>query len=222
MSNNNGENIKGIEHKTGTKGYRNIWILPFGTLMTVIMILFLILYALSSISGKLASERYLVQLESSLGTKTSEQMKFVEAAAEIEGSFTNRGLQKLANVEINAERIRVVMAAPILFSAGSADLNVNALPILNELSRILQALPNKVTVEGHTCDLPVGTKSKYRSNLELSGARAFSVIRYFIETGKTNPDKFIALGCGENVPVSPNDCEENRSLNRRVEILIEK
>jgi chemotaxis protein MotB len=173
-------------------------------------------------NSQLASERYLLQLEGSLGTKTAKNMKFVEAAAQIEGSFASRGLQKLANVEINAQRIRVVMAAPILFASGSAELNVNALPILSELSKILQALPNKVTVEGHSCDLPVGARCKYRSNLELSGARAFSVIRYFIEMGKTDPDKFVALGCGENRPVSPNDCEENRSKNRRVEIIIEK
>jgi chemotaxis protein MotB len=200
----------------------NLWIVPFSDFMTILMIFFLALYVLSQSSDKIRNEMVLLGLEETFGTKSSSQRKMVEFAGSIESSFQERGLQKLVNVEINAQKIRVIMAAPILFRPGSAEIGDYARPVLDELAGLLEKMPNRITVEGHTCDLPVLPTSKYKSNLELSGARAFSVIRYFVQEKKLNPDRFTVLGCGENVPLKPNDGPENRSLNRRVEIVIEK
>jgi len=212
------------DNKRGKKTFNNIWIVPYADFMTSLMILFLALFALASSqhNSKINYEKTLLELEGSLGTKTEHKMKFVDAAEKIQNSISDRGLQHVANVEVNAQRIKIVMAAPILFASGSAEINKDAEPILKELADIFRNLPNKITVEGHTCNIPVSPSCKYRSNLELSGARAFSVIRYLVENNDLNPDRFIALGCGENIPLKPNTNEENRSYNRRVEISIEK
>jgi chemotaxis protein MotB len=80
-------------------------------------------------------------------------------------------------------------------------------------------MDNPVVVEGHTDNVPISSK-KYRSNFELSAARAFSVINYFINTEKMSPEKFSTFGYGEYRPVSSNDTEEGRAKNRRIEINI--
>jgi chemotaxis protein MotB len=73
-------------------------------------------------------------------------------------------------------------------------------------------------VEGHTDDTPIQSSS-YPSNWELSTARAGSVVRYFIEEGKLPASKFMAVGFAETRPLVPNDTPENRSKNRRVNIV---
>lgn len=200
----------------------NSWIVPFSDFMTIMMIFFLALYALAMSGSKIDNERFLLGLKEAFGGDTTRERKMIAAADTLENSINTRGLQKMVNIEMSAQKIRIVMAAPILFTPGSADVAPEAQPLLDELARILKQLPNKVTVEGHTCNLPVGAGGRYRSNLELSGARAFGVIRYIIEKEELNPERFVALGCGENVPLKPNDSDEHRSMNRRVELTIEK
>jgi chemotaxis protein MotB len=112
-------------------------------------------------------------------------------------------------VEINTE---------LLFASGSAGLYPEARPILETLSDILKDLPVRVNVEGFTDNLPINTPA-FPSNWELSGARASSVIRLFVENG-LNPAKMAAIGFGEHRPISDNDTAEGRSQNRRVTIVI--
>jgi chemotaxis protein MotB len=76
-------------------------------------------------------------------------------------------------------------------------------------------------VEGHTCDLPVGSGSHFRDNWELSTGRALSVLQELTRRG-IPPEKLGAAGYGEFHPVAPNDGEPSRRKNRRVEFVIEK
>jgi chemotaxis protein MotB len=110
------------------------------------------------------------------------------------------------------------MNTELLFSSGSAALFPEARPVLETLSEILRDLPVRVHVEGFTDNVPISTPT-FPSNWELSGARASSVIRLFVENG-LNPAKMAAVGFGEHRPVSDNDTPEGRSQNRRVTIVI--
>lgn len=80
-------------------------------------------------------------------------------------------------------------------------------------------LPNPVGVIGSTDNMPINTP-QFPSNWELSVIRATTVIRFFTENEKLAPERFVALGYGQYHPVAPNETEEGRSRNRRVDIII--
>lgn len=74
-------------------------------------------------------------------------------------------------------------------------------------------------IEGHTDNRPLGRKSAFKSNWELSAARAFSVLQFFLKEGVA-PEKLSAVGYGEFKPIKSNETPEGRNANRRIEINI--
>ncbi|MCX7910505.1 MAG: OmpA family protein, partial [Endomicrobia bacterium] len=109
---------------------------------------------------------------------------------------------------------------PVLFDIGKAELKDTALSVLSEVAESLKPVSNEIVVEGHTDNLPI-YGGRYRSNWELSAARAFSVRDYLIKQG-IDERRISCVGYGEYRPVAPNDTEENRAKNRRIEIKIIK
>ncbi len=79
----------------------------------------------------------------------------------------------------------------------------------------------QLIVEGHTDDVPIKTE-QFPSNWELSTARAAKVARFFIERLRFSPNRLVVAGYGEYRPLEPNDSDDHRALNRRVEIKILK
>jgi len=124
------------------------------------------------------------------------------------------------NVEIiqNTRGVVIQIKDNVLFNSGSADILDNSTIFLNSVDDLIHTLNNEVIVEGHTDNVPIST-SIFKSNWELSAARAISVVNYFINKGE-NPSRFSAQGYGEYRPITLNDTAENRSKNRRVNILI--
>jgi len=106
----------------------------------------------------------------------------------------------------------------IFFVVGSAELSEEAKKVLREIAPVLKASNRYIRVEGHTCNLPIHTL-RYPSNWELSVARATAVVRYLIACG-VPPHRLSAVGYGEYRPMVPNTSEENRRLNRRVDIVL--
>ncbi len=108
----------------------------------------------------------------------------------------------------------------VLFDLGKADLKPASLPILDKLGSLFRSLDTKVSIEGHTDNLPLQTGSLYKDNLGLSQARSVSVIRYLLSTPEMNDRMFVSTAYGDTMPIAPNDTEENRAKNRRVEIVV--
>lgn len=108
----------------------------------------------------------------------------------------------------------------ILFDLGKADLKPASLPILNKLASLFQTLNTKVSIEGHTDNLPLQTGSLYKDNWGLSQARSVSVVRHFLTVEGMRNDMFVSAAYADTVPVAPNDSEANRAQNRRVEIVV--
>jgi len=100
----------------------------------------------------------------------------------------------------------------IQFDLNKAVLREESYPILDEVTDYMKANPNvKMEVQGHTCNL--GTPAY---NLGLSDRRANAVRDYLVKNGVT-AGSLTAKGYGLTQPIAPNDKEENRALNRRVE-----
>jgi chemotaxis protein MotB len=105
-----------------------------------------------------------------------------------------------------------------LFGLGSAGMSPEAMETLNILSDMLREISNPVRVEGHTDSLPL-RGGNYKSNWELSGARAAAVVEYFMQQGIA-PERLSISGYGEYRPLEPNLPGTGNPRNRRVEILI--
>jgi chemotaxis protein MotB len=109
----------------------------------------------------------------------------------------------------------------VLFDSGKAELKETSEQTLNKVGDILGGKVGKhmVYVEGHTDNVPIRV-SGWRSNWELSTARATEVIHFFVDQQGLDPRRLAATGYGEFHPVSGNESAEGRLKNRRVEIVI--
>lgn len=107
----------------------------------------------------------------------------------------------------------------VLFSSGKSELADKGLVELGKLVPFLLRTDYKVTVAGHTDDVPIQT-DKFPSNWELSSARAGSVVRFFQAQG-IQPDRLVARGHADTNPLVDNSTPENRAKNRRVELVLE-
>lgn len=128
------------------------------------------------------------------------------------------------SVEINQLRgqLSVRMLDKIVFKSGSADILPQGMEVLDKLAEAVKDSTDVIRVEGHTDDTPISDKlkAKYPTNWELSAARASAVARYFETKHFINPKRLESLGFSMYRPVAPNDTQENKQRNRRVEIVL--
>jgi len=132
-------------------------------------------------------------------------------AAEIAGS----GIQ----IERSGGGVVVRFPNSIAFPSGSGDLTPAFIAILNKLAPVLRKTPGTVFVSGHTDNVPISSRI-YRSNWDLSAARAASVVHHMIDANGIQPARITVQGYGDSRPQAPNDTPENRAKNRRVEISV--
>jgi len=108
------------------------------------------------------------------------------------------------------------------FSSGSATLNQKFKPVLKKIANALEKTPGKIHISGHTDNIPISTY-KFRSNWELSSARAVSILDQILLVNKKIPNKRIVIqGYSDTIPLVPNTTPKNRATNRRVEIEVIK
>jgi len=128
------------------------------------------------------------------------------------------------NVEIEQLKgqLSVRMLDKIVFKSGSADILPQGTEVLDKLADAIKDSTDTIRVEGHTDDTPISDKLKvkYPSNWELSAARASAVARYFETKHFINPKRLESLGFSMYHPMAPNDSDENKQRNRRVEIVL--
>lgn len=162
--------------------------------------------------GKLQSE--LDQLKESKG-------ELEKAKSELETKLKDELAGGNLSVALSERGLVVTVLDSVLFDSGKAELKESAKSTLAKVASVLSAkVPDHlVYVEGHTDNDPI-RHSGWRSNWELSTARATEVIHYFIDSQAVTPDHLIATGYGEFHPVASNETEAGKAKNRRVEIVI--
>jgi len=122
-------------------------------------------------------------------------------------------------VKVEERGVVISFMDSLLFDPGSAELRVEAKRIVYKLATAFKDIPNEIAVEGHTDNIPIKSNA-FTSNWHLSASRAASVASLMGEI--IDPHRIQATGYGEFRPVVPNDTEERRKLNRRVDIVIVK
>lgn len=118
----------------------------------------------------------------------------------------------------------VTFSDSILFEKGKAELQPRGQAILEKIADVLrenQALYRAIQVEGHTDKDPVSQGATFRSNWDLSSARATAVVKFFADKG-LDPWRvpISAAGFAEFRPIDTGDAEESKRKNRRIEMII--
>jgi chemotaxis protein MotB len=150
----------------------------------------------------------------------------LDALQKQEEDLRERLSQELTDKNVEIQQLKgqlsVRMLDKIVFKSGSADILPQGMEVLDKLAAAVKDGTDTIRVEGHSDDTPISgkLKAKYPTNWELSAARAASVARYFETKHAIDPKRLESLGFSMYRPVAPNDSEENKQRNRRVEIVL--
>lgn len=200
------------DYYSNTKDYINRWVVSYADLVTMLLALFMVLFAIS---------QNVTKHQAKIISETS-AMEQVEQLEELKKLFNENIAQSEGIKYLNDGRGLVIrLNNSILFDAGSAEIKKEAMVTIDEIIDTLAKIDNNVIVEGHTDSTPI-SNTKFPSNWELSTARATNIIAYIIKSKKINPKRLSAVGYGEYMPVADNTSNEGRLLNRRVDIIILK
>jgi chemotaxis protein MotB len=126
-----------------------------------------------------------------------------------------------AEVERDGARIIIRLAEQGSFRSGSADLQPAFTALLGDVGRSVAPTPGRVFIEGHTDNVPVVFNDRFRSNWDLSGARAGAVADFMTTQGGVTPGRVSVAGYADTRPIESNDNAQGRSRNRRIEIIID-
>jgi chemotaxis protein MotB len=121
-------------------------------------------------------------------------------------------------VKVRNGKMVIQLANNILFDPGKTKLREDGQVALLELSKVLQTIDRSFLVAGHTDNVPISS-GRFKSNWELSTARAVEVVS-FLQDGGVDPRKLAAAGYGEHDPVASNESKDGQALNRRIEIIL--
>lgn len=124
-------------------------------------------------------------------------------------------------LSVNYDESRVVIrfSEEATFRSGEAAIKPGMVPIIERVVEVLSGCTGDVLVAGYTDDRPIAS-GRYRSNWDLSAARAVSVVHELVLNRQVPAERVVAAGRAETNPLAPNDSPENRARNRRVEIAI--
>ncbi len=177
------------------------WLVNYADLMTELTCLFVLLLAFSGPLNK----------------------KVIETGAQIERGMRGQGTP--GEVTYTREGFSLVVldreGEAALFESGESALTAEMRKVLDGLAPQLLPLlkESELIVEGHADNTAIHSP-KYRSNWELSAARAMEVVHYLVSKWEFPPQRLAALGYGEFRPQAPNDTPENRAKNRRVVFVV--
>lgn len=204
-----------------------IWTIVYSDMITNLMLFFLMLYGLSRM-GITARGEIMQGMQDKFRGKSAVEfraqkvlhtIKDEQTVERVNSLMEKQGANKFTSVEINEKQIKITLNIPVLFASGNAALAESAKTALGEVANVISSVPNAVIIEGHTDNMPVA-QGAFASNWELSVARAYSVIEFFVNEKKIDPARFITAGYGEFRPVASNDTPEGRAANRRIEIVM--
>jgi chemotaxis protein MotB len=148
----------------------------------------------------------------------AEQQQLAAVRDKIQRELAAKGLKNAVEFQLDERGLVVnIVTDKVLFDTGQADLRSEGAKMLNIIAPSVKSLPNKVTVEGHTDNVPM--TGKFTSNWELSTARATTVVRALIADGLP-ARRVSAAGYADQRPISSNNTASGRARNRRVAIVV--
>lgn len=126
------------------------------------------------------------------------------------------------DIEVNVEKtvVFISISDKLLFKSGSYNVTDKAYTVLEKIAKVINGQPEmEVMIEGHTDSTPI-KRELIQDNWDLSALRATSITRILQYKYGVKPERLIAAGRSQYIPLAPNDNAENKSKNRRTKIII--
>jgi chemotaxis protein MotB len=215
------------------------WLLPYSDLMTLLLAVFIVLFAVSQVdeqkaqamsdefseqmmTGSYTAAKMSIQENTQQQTSSgaiSEQQQMEKLKAELDAKLKSENLSDSVKTGIDKRGLVISLSNAIFFDPGSAEIKLDNEKTLLEIADMVNVMDNFIRIEGHTDDVPMNS-DLYRSNWDLSAARAANVVRLLTSKSSISPDRLIAVGYGEYRPVADNTSDEGRAKNRRIDIIV--
>ncbi len=226
----------------------NEWALAYGDMITLLMTFFVLIIAMSS--PKVDEDDIAEMMKKSSGTgenlmvatlkesgifkekiRSKTRMRIEEddllppisdlelIREDMVVFLTENELFDVIDLLTTEEGFTIRIKADILFDSGDVSLKVDYLYLLDKVAELLAAISNNVRIEGHTDDR---YSDDNNAGSKLSIARASRVCDYIITEEMLLSSRFAVTGHGRFRPLFPNTNEHNRTLNRRVEVIIKE
>ena len=144
-------------------------------------------------------------------------LEFQRIRAELSNEIQNG----LAEVEKEGDKVIIRLAEQGSFESGSANLKSQFKTLLSNVGNTVSSSKGEIRIEGHTDNVPVIANAKFKSNWDLSGARAGSVADYLIDSSSIKQGRISVQGFADTKPIQSNDSASGRSKNRRIEIIVD-
>jgi chemotaxis protein MotB len=128
---------------------------------------------------------------------------------------------RAGKMQVNLEPRGLVVSLPqaTFFPSGRDTIDPATYPTIEKVSAVIRKIPNPVRLEGHTDSVPIHNV-RFRSNWELSAARSIAMLELLAVRFEIPRERLAVAGYADTVPAEPNDSEEGRARNRRVDIVV--
>jgi chemotaxis protein MotB len=170
-----------------------------------------------------AEEAEKARLEQERAAKEEEIRRLTRTQEELSRSLQDEIAKGNITIQRVRDRLTINMVDRVLFDSGQAQIKPAGVKVLKQVADVLKTVTDKqIRIEGHTDNVPISVRlqDRFKTNWELSTARATTVVRYLIDHGGVDRELLSAAGYADTRPVASNDSEEGRSSNRRIEIVL--
>lgn len=202
------EAINSSETTTG------VWMTTFTDLVMLMVTFFVMLLAMSSMSGKSLKNIFGYYIKPLAAVESTGAL----ARALEKAGHAPEKIAGLTGLKEDERGILLTLEESLLFEPGRAEIKNGSYRVLDAVAGVISSSSNDILIMSHTDDA-VLDKGEYESNLELSAFRSLSVLDYFTKKRRLPESRFHVGGYGSYSPLFPNDTSKHRELNRRVEII---
>lgn len=208
---------------------RDRWLISYADFITLLLALFVVLFA-SSQPDKRKARRVSYAVTEALhgGVGIPEPTGPVHNRAGLELTPSLEYLDRALAGEIRAGKVDVHLDSRGLvislrqaayFPSGGDQITRAEFSSLERIAEAIRNVPNAVQLEGHTDSAPIHNR-RFRSNWDLSAARSIAMLELFKGRFGIREDRFGVAGYAETRPVDSNNSGDGRAHNRRVDIVI--
>jgi len=170
-----------------------------------------------------ARDQTIMALEQELMNIEKERERTDRLNDDLEAALSDLQDEQKLSLQSGDNQSMITLPNRVTFDSGSARLTPEGTEIIDKVWEVLSRYPDRqILVEGHTDNVPIAPEhqDRYRSNWELSSARALAVVHHVQSRFQTDPKRLAAVGCGKYRPIVDNSTEEGRASNRRVVVVV--
>lgn len=236
------------KHKKHEEHVDESWLVPYADILTLLLALFIVLFAsstvdqaklkqMSAVFGEIFTSGTgvmdnpsVVQMpdastsntQSGASKYSEDQEKLQQTQDRVDEFIAVNELEQQFETQMTDEGLLITIRDSILFDMGKAQVKAEYMPIAADLAQLLVFdPPRNIVITGHSDNVPIRTND-FESNWELSVMRAVNFMKNVVSGNELLDSRYFSVkGYGEFSPIAPNNTEEGRAKNRRVEVLVQ-